>query len=135
MQLACRHAPAALWNALEVQTQLRSVKLVQPPAAAAWVEHEMMHSDWALTARAAAATKKSDLKSMVGEYSLHVGNKQVLHLKCIRGKCQSSWHLLALSMISMPGIVLGDAWHPVQEMVPKHRTFQHTSYENRDMTP
>jgi hypothetical protein len=61
-------------------------KLEQLPAVAAWVEHATMHSemlgvavaallvvvpDWALAARAAAATKRSDLKSMIGEYSIH----------------------------------------------------------------
>jgi hypothetical protein len=54
-------------------------KLEQLPAAAAWVEHATIHSEtdgvadaalvvvvWALAVRAAAATKKRDLKSMIG---------------------------------------------------------------------
>lgn len=56
-------------------------KLEQLPAAAAWVEHATIHSEmlgvadaalvvvvesWALTVRAAAATKRRDLKSMIG---------------------------------------------------------------------
>lgn len=64
-----------------MQTQVRSAKLEQPPAVAAWVEQATIHSemlgvadgalvvvvaDWALAVRAAAATKKRDLKSMIG---------------------------------------------------------------------
>lgn len=101
VQLACRHVPAAVWNAVEVQTQARSVKLEQPAVAAASVEHSTIHvetlgvavsaeevpdADWALAAKAAAATTKSDLKSMIGVCLLQSGDRQVSHLKCNRGK-------------------------------------------------
>jgi len=80
VQFALRHARAADWNAALVQTHVRSVKLEQPPLAAAVVTQLMMQGesegltgaaelvvvDWAFTTAAKAEIARTSLvlKSM-----------------------------------------------------------------------
>lgn len=122
-----------------MQTQARSAKLEQPPAVAAWVEQATIHSErlgvadgallvvvaWALAVRAAAATKKRDLKSMIGRLFV-TGWVNELALKHRRGKMSEK--LAFAGMIGVPCSAWDRAWPwpgDVIRLVPRHRTFEH----------